>query len=123
MTAACASHDPDWWFRPDSGEESPGNRLAERICGRCVIADECRARAESRGETDGLYGGKWFTEPEFVLLDVMPPLPHSYESGCKCAGCLADHAARVKAHRAKPAATSPDTMNSADQLILFATGA
>jgi WhiB family transcriptional regulator, redox-sensing transcriptional regulator len=50
---ACRGTDPDVFF-PDRGESL---EPAKRICGECVVRDECLEHALANGERFGVWGG------------------------------------------------------------------
>ncbi|MFP5577158.1 MAG: WhiB family transcriptional regulator [Acidimicrobiia bacterium] len=50
---ACRGADPDVFF-PDRGESL---EPAKRICGECVVRDECLEHALRNGERFGVWGG------------------------------------------------------------------
>lgn len=54
--ARCYGEDPDLFFpgRHDAEQKYP---IARRICAECVVRDNCREYALSRGENVGMWGG------------------------------------------------------------------
>lgn len=60
--AACAEPgvDPAWFYPPTSNTWRGHYAKAVQVCRRCPIATRCLAGAIERGETHGVWGGRWF---------------------------------------------------------------
>ena len=53
--AACASYDPELWWREDTRDL--GRKIALDICESCPVRGECLEHALATPEKDGIWGG------------------------------------------------------------------
>ena len=66
--ALCAQTDPNLWF-PEKGDFKTARR-AKRICGRCVVREECLDYALADTSLEGIWGGLSRRERQAARRDV-----------------------------------------------------